>query len=209
MIRGKVKFEYKFAESLPNTTDRVDKELQNDIAKANRNLVGGDKVLVHIPHIPLNKSDTLINIEKDTIAIQAYRGPNLVEYVVPGMGHLHFGEKIKDYSFTGFYALAGAFLVGSSIYYKNESNKSYRIHKEASFFNELDASYEVANENHQRHLYYAGAGITIMAINAIHIIIRNGKQKKREEQRMERERKTLLSFNNYGGGVGLAFTLKF
>ena len=100
-------------------------------------------------------------------------------YFVSGLG-VEAMRKRKGKKFSVWPAITalsyGA--IGTGVYYKLESNKSYKKHKEASTFRVSDETYNNANTDHRRFIVLAGAGVAIWAISDLVILLKDRKQYK-------------------------------
>lgn len=192
----------------PSTKDRKDANVI-DWIRTNRPAVG-ENGIVALVDMDKTKSDSLILGTPDTVAFQEYKSPNIIEYTVPGIGHLHFGRRFGDWTLTGIYGVTGLGLIAYGVYNKIESDKYYDRHLEATKLRLLDADYETSNDYNHKFILSTGAGLAVIIINASHLLIRNSKQWDREEDRLGSV-KPFVDFpvDNPIPTIGLTYTKNF
>jgi hypothetical protein len=117
-----------------------------------------------------------INIvfKQDTLT---YSKPRLIDYVIPGFGHIKYGlnkntRMLKTITY-------GAVFIGSSTFAllsKIKSEKNYSLHKDANTFRNANREYKTANSNHKKFVVSTGIALGTLIANAIHLNFSHKKQ---------------------------------
>ena len=113
---------------------------------------------------------------------QSYQPIGIQHLLVPGLGHHKIGRK-KDSVHSYLYFIPSVLAFSTAGFFKLRSDNFYQKHLHASTLEALDKNYPKANENHQRFLIALGAGALIWIASDVHLVIKNKKQKKLEQQR--------------------------
>lgn len=132
----------------------------------------------------------------------AYKKLNIVDFLIPGKGHLKFNKNRKALVPTITYLSLGVATVGSSIYFKRKSNRFYTKHKESTTFRELDSNYLTANENNHKFLISLGCAGLVWGTNAVHLLFKNKKHR-------PTRRYAILPGASATGAAGLTFKAIF
>ena len=125
--------------------------------------------------IAIDSASTEIVVKK----LPPYRGATLLDYAIPGKGHLKYNRGFKRYGTAAIYFGATLACVVPATYYKIRSKRNYDRHLRTSTFRELDIFYDLANEDHHRFLYFSAGAILIATANAVHLFVKDRKQKRR------------------------------
>lgn len=141
-----------------------------------------------------------------------YHPVTALDYALPGLGHQKYGSNFSRISLGVLYFSTFSASVGGAIYFKNKSNRFYDRHKASTEIIEKDDLYKTANDNHHYFLYCAGAGLTILGINAIHLTLRDRRQKKilraagREDLINDKKGDLSIQPSNENIGISLNYT---
>lgn len=137
-------------------------------------------------------------------------------YLIPGKGLNELRKrKGKRLPLGHLITVATVGSIGTGIYYKIESNRHYKTHRNASTFDELNSSYEKANSNHHNFLIFTGAGLATWLVSGAVIYSIDGRQFRKCRQNFEEEELTTnleyqkIELKVSDSGVGLGLNLNF
>lgn len=175
------------------------------IAQTTDNVAANDKSIDETKKA--NRDSSSITV----VEIPVYKPVNGLTYLVPGLGFQHFRKLKKKRGIPTWPIITATSLgsIGTGIYYKTQSDKSYNDYLKSTTFADLNTKYAQAKEENKIFLITAGAGVLTWITSDLIVLIKD--RKFARENRTFRENSTTLKIqpsfisteNGMAGGIGL------
>ena len=141
----------------------------------------GDELF--IPELQASDLDTLLMTSLEGRDTTSYIEPKLVDYVIPGPGHMKYG-KSKAFRATKTVLYSAVFVgaTGYALYNKIKANEFQHNHISSETFRDASLNLEQARKFNHRYLIGGGVAVSSIAFNALHLKLKHTFQLRKLEK---------------------------